>query len=748
MNKTIICRVALAIPLHKQFDYLLPEYLAENYLQPESLELLVGCRVRVPFGGKRQMVGVVCEVNPELDYDISKLKKVTQLIDHSPLLNKKLWSLLRWASFYYQHPFGDVYQQAIPTTLRQGKEASFKGSEHWQRTTQAINIDDFKRAKKQYQALTILGDLCLLTSELKTQSITRVTLKALQEKGVLEAVDKQPAVNVNWLNDFEESTEKPTLTSEQALAITAVNQQNQTFNCFLLEGITGSGKTEVYLNIIKPILQQGKQVLIIVPEIGLTPQTVQRFKQRFNVPIYLKHSALNAREQLDSWCHAKMGSAAIIIGTRSAIFSDFKDLGLIILDEEHDASFKQQDGFRYHARDFAIKRAHIEQIPILLGSATPAFETLHNALQGKYQHLHLTERAGNAKPPASSLINLAGLPLQSGLSPQLIELMGKHLEKNNQVILFLNRRGYAPVLMCHECGWLVKCGRCDAFYTYHKSANYLHCHHCTSTHPIPQQCNDCGSTQLISTGVGTEQLEETLNQLFPQYPTVRIDRDNTRKKESFNQYLTDINNGKYKILLGTQMLAKGHHFPDVTLVALIDVDGALFCNDYRASERLAQLFTQVSGRAGRAEKRGQVLLQTHHPEHSLLQELVNSGYAEFSRHALTERQMAQLPPFSFQALLRAESDNATLAESFLGLCKQIIEQITVLNKINTRLFVLGPIPASMERRAGKYRFQLLLQSDHRSLISKTLQQALPALDKLPEGRKVRWSIDVDPIDFV
>jgi len=755
MTKAIICRVALAIPLHKQFDYLLPEYLSVDFLQ--SKQQLVGCRVRVPFGGKRQMVGVICEVNPELDYDIAKLKKITQLIDTHSLLSEKLSTLLRWAAFYYQHPFGDVYQQAIPAALRQGKEATFKGSEHWQLSDNAkagsvsgnaFNIDDFQRAKKQHQALTLLGQQCLSTSELKTQGITRVTLKALQDKDILTSLDKQPNINLNWLENFQESTEKPNLTSEQALAITAVNQQNRAFNCFLLEGITGSGKTEVYLNIITPILARGQQVLLIVPEIGLTPQTVQRFQQRFNVPIYLKHSALNSREQLDSWCHAKRGSGAIIIGTRSAIFSDFNDLGLIILDEEHDASFKQQDGFRYHARDFAIKRAHLEQIPILLGSATPAFETLHNALQGKYQHLHLTQRPGNAKPPASSLVNLAGLHLQAGLSPQLIELMGKHLAKNNQVILFLNRRGYAPVLMCHECGWLVKCGRCDAFYTYHKSANYLHCHHCASTLPIPHQCNDCGSTRLISTGVGTQQLEETLKTLFPDHPTIRIDRDNTRKKESFNQYLTDINNGKYKILLGTQMLAKGHHFPDVTLVALIDVDGALFCNDYRASERLAQLFTQVAGRAGRAEKRGQVLLQTHHPEHSLLQELVNSGYAEFSRHALTERQLAQLPPFSFQALLRAESDNATLAESFLGLCKQIIEQITELNKIGSRLFVLGPIPASMERRAGKYRFQLLLQSDQRTLLSKTLNQALPTLDKLPEGRKVRWSIDVDPIDFV
>jgi len=748
MNKDIICRVALALPLHRQFDYLLPQYLAEKVLATGSDTQLVGCRVRVPFGGKRQMVGVICELNPELDYAVEKLKKVTQLIDQQPLLSDSLWSLLRWASFYYLHPFGDVYQQAIPTTLRQGKEAAFKGTEHWQRADHNTDIEDLKRAKKQYEALTLIGTKCYSSRFLKEQGVTRATLKALQEKSIINAVDRQPEVNLNWVDDFEESDEKPNLTYEQAMAITAVNQQNQTFNCFLLEGITGSGKTEVYLNIIKPVLELGKQVLIIVPEIGLTPQTIQRFQQRFNVPIYLKHSALNAREQLDSWCHAKLGSAAIIIGTRSAIFSDFKDLGLIILDEEHDASFKQQDGFRYHARDFAIKRAHLEQIPILLGSATPAFETLHNALQGKYKHLHLTERPGNAIPPSSSLINLAGLPLQSGLSPQLIELIGKHLEKNNQVILFLNRRGYAPVLMCHECGWLVKCGRCDAFYTYHKSANYLHCHHCSSTSPIPHQCGDCGSTQLMSTGVGTEQLEETLKQLFPDHPTVRIDRDNTRKKESFNQYLTDINNGKYKILLGTQMLAKGHHFPDVTLVALIDVDGALFCNDYRASERLAQLFTQVSGRAGRAEKRGQVLLQTHHPEHSLLQDLVNSGYREFSRQALTDRQLAQLPPYSFQALLRAESDNATLAESFLGLCKQVIEQITQMNKIGSRLFVLGPIPASMERRAGKYRFQLLLQADNRTLISKTLNQALPALDKLPEGRKVRWSIDVDPIDFV
>ena len=743
MSASIICRVALAIPLHKQFDYLLPDYL-----QTTDLENLVGCRVRVPFGGKRQMIGVICEIPPHSDYALDKLKKITQLIDKTPLLSKSLWSLLRWAAFYYQHPFGDVFQQAIPTQLRQGKEAIFKKREYWQLAKNDLNLDDFKNAKKQQQALTLLQNSKLSSEQLKAQKITRPILNALQEKGVINSIELQPESNSNWSALFSESTQKPTLTTEQAIAITSVNQRIESFNCFLLEGITGSGKTEVYLNILKSVLQAGKQVLVIVPEIGLTPQTVQRFQDRFNVPIYLKHSALNAREQLDTWLHSTQGSAAIIIGTRSAIFSNCKNLGLIIIDEEHDNSFKQHEGFRYHARDFAIKRAFQENIPIVLGSATPSLETLHNALQGKYHHLHLTERAGNAKPPASSLINLSGLPLKSGLSPQLIELMRQHLAKNNQVILFLNRRGFSPVLMCHECGWLAKCSRCDAFYTYHKSANYLHCHHCSSTLPIPVQCPDCGSTQLIATGVGTEQLEETLKILFPDHPTIRIDRDNTRKKESFNQYLRDINKGKYKILLGTQMLAKGHHFPDVTLVALIDIDGALFSNDFRASEHLAQLFTQVSGRAGREEKKGQVVLQTHHPEHSLLQDLINNGYLEFSRNALQERQLAQLPPSSFQALLRAQASDATLAENFLNLCKQILQQIIANNNKQDELLILGPVPATMERRAGKYRFQLLLQSNQRAVISQILQQALINFENLPEGRKVRWSIDIDPIDFI
>ncbi|MEG3754030.1 primosomal protein N' [Psychromonas arctica] len=744
MAKELICRVALAVPLHKQFDYLLPAHLIS-----ENQHSLIGRRVIVPFGGGyRKQVGVITGLPETSDYAIDKLKAINDLLDHQPLLSDSLYQLLNWASVYYQHPFGDVFQQAIPTLLRKGKPATFNSKEYWQCIDKQMDTAPLSRAKKQLAAFDLLVKQDLPYETLKQRGVSRTTLNSLQEKHYIRSYQQLPSTNLTWAETTQTIEETPQLSTEQALAVTSVTQQLNHFKCYLLEGITGSGKTEVYLNILKAVLAEGQQALVVVPEIGLTPQTIKRFQARFDVPIYLKHSALNEQQQLETWLHAQQGSAAIIIGTRSAIFSDFKNLGVIILDEEHDASFKQQDSFRYHARDFAIKRASQLNIPILLGSATPAFESLNNALMGRYHHLQLTHRPGNARPPKNDLINLAGLPLKSGLSPQLITLMQQHLAKNNQVILFLNRRGYAPVLMCHECGWLAKCQRCDAFYTYHKSANYLHCHHCTATHPVPEQCHDCGSTNLNSTGVGTEQLEETLQQLFPDHPTVRIDRDNTRKKDSFNNYLNDINSGKYKILLGTQMLAKGHHFPDVTLVALVDVDGALFSNDFRASERLGQLFTQVAGRAGRAEKKGQVVLQTFHPEHNLLQELVNNGYADFSRSALTERRLAQLPPFSYQALIRAEALNATQAENFLKLCKQTLNQIADNNKVSERILILGPIPASMERRAGKYRFQLLIQSEQRVLVTKMLNTALAHFDKMPEGRKVRWSIDVDPIDFI
>ena len=504
--------------------------------------------------------------------------------------------------------------------------------------------------------------------------------------------------------------------------------------------MTGSGKTEVYLQVMAEVLRAGKQVLVLVPEIGLTPQTLRRFQQRFSVPVVMLHSALTDRERLDAWLDAQQGSAAIIIGTRSAVFTPCQQLGLIIIDEEHDGSLKQQDGFRYHARDVAVLRAHEEKVPIILGSATPSLETINNAQQKRYAHLRLTQRAGHAKPAKHVIIDVKGLPLKAGLSAPLISMMREQLQAGQQVLLFLNRRGFAPALMCHECGWLAHCARCDAYFTVHQQAQELQCHHCGSQQRMPRQCHDCGSTQLVGRGTGTEQLEQVLEEVFPEFPVLRIDRDTTRRKGSLQQHLSDARANKYQLLVGTQMLAKGHHFPEVTLVALLDVDGALYSADFRAAERLGQLYTQVAGRAGRASKQGTVVLQTHHPEHELVQDLVNNGYGHFAVTALHERRLTQLPPFSQLALFRTEALQAQAASDALQAIAQLFPSVD-------GAMVLGPMPAVMERRAGKYRYQLLLQCRDRALRTQLLRHILPRLEGLAELRRVRWSLDVDPQDF-
>ena len=453
-----------------------------------------------------------------------------------------------------------------------------------------------------------------------------------------------------------------TLNKQQALAFSQLLFQ-EGFNVWLLEGVTGSGKTEIYLQYIEEVLKKGKQVLVLVPEIGLTPQTVRRFQARFNVEIDVLHSNLNDTQRLNVWERARTGQSAIVIGTRSALFTQFSDLGLIILDEEHDGSFKQQDGWRYHARDLGIVLAQKLNIPILLGSATPSLESVNNVQNGKYHHLVLSKRAGNATALRQFVIDLKHQRIQNGLSEPLLQRMQEHLEKGNQVLLFLNRRGFAPVLLCHECGWIDECHHCEKPYTYHQHQRVLRCHHCGAQKTVPMQCGHCGSTHLVTTGLGTEQLEETLKARFPQYNIARIDRDSTARKGKLEGYLEDIQQGKSQILIGTQMLAKGHHFPNVTLVALVNVDNALFSLDFRAEERLAQLYVQVAGRSGRAEKQGEVVLQTHYPDHPLLTTLLEKGYQAFAEETLKLRHNMGLPPFSFQALFKAQCRHSEEAEN-------------------------------------------------------------------------------------
>ncbi len=525
------------------------------------------------------------------------------------------------------------------------------------------------------------------------------------------------------------------LNPEQQTALSAIGSD---FKVYLLDGVTGSGKTEVYLQAIAKVLERDEQVMVLVPEIGLTPQTIQRFRERFSVPVVSMHSGMTEKQRFQAWLAVKTGVAKIVIGTRSAVFTPFVKLGLIVIDEEHDMSFKQQDGFRYHARDIAIMRAHLNNIPIVLGSATPSLETLHNAKQKRYEHLPLLQRAGGAQLPQFHILNIRNIKLDRGLSESLIREMREHLESGNQVMLFLNRRGFSPVIMCDACGWMAECKRCDTRMTYHYGKARLHCHHCDSQKNVMTKCEGCGAIDLQAIGQGTERLEKTLAAHFSNYSIARIDRDSTRRKGSMDDLLSRIQSGEHQILIGTQMLAKGHHFPNVTLVAIVDADGGFFSADFRALERMGQLLLQVSGRAGRKEKAGKVMIQTRHSDHPLLIQLLRENYQTFSETLLKERKEAKLPPYVFFALFRAEAHRLDYAMDFLEQVKNQIHEKTVS--------IVGPLKAPMPRRAGKHRVQLLLQCKQRPPLQQLLKDLLPRIENIPIKHRVRWSLDVDPLE--
>ena len=726
-----IVRVALAVPLPRFFDY----------LYPTDLTPIVGGRVLVPFGSQKR-VGIVVDLPASSDVAKEKLKPIIDVLDAESLFNSTTWDWLAWSANYYRAALGDVLFQALPVKLRNGESAVKNDRTFWRITDlgkQALESDDLKRAKKQIEALNLLltQDLekgnneisSAIWSALKGKDYVEEIIVTTEQKSWQQALGDNPLVNLD---------NRLTLNKQQALAFSQLLFQ-EGFNVWLLEGVTGSGKTEIYLQYIEEVLKKGKQVLVLVPEIGLTPQTVRRFQARFNVEIDVLHSNLNDTQRLNVWERARTGQSAIVIGTRSALFTQFSDLGLIILDEEHDGSFKQQDGWRYHARDLGIVLAQKLNIPILLGSATPSLESVNNVQNGKYHHLVLSKRAGNATALRQFVIDLKHQRIQNGLSEPLLKRMQEHLEKGNQVLLFLNRRGFAPVLLCHECGWIDECHHCEKPYTYHQHQRVLRCHHCGAQKTVPMQCGHCGSTHLVTTGLGTEQLEETLKARFPQYNIARIDRDSTARKGKLEGYLEDIQQGKSQILIGTQMLAKGHHFPNVTLVALVNVDNALFSLDFRAEERLAQLYVQVAGRSGRAEKQGEVVLQTHYPDHPLLTTLLEKGYQAFAEETLKLRHNMGLPPFSFQALFKAQCRHSEEAENALSqLASFFYEQ-----KIEG-LQVLGPIPAPFSKKAGQYRWQLLLQHASRKQLQAALSRYSPELIK---SSQVRLILDVDPLDL-
>jgi primosomal protein N' (replication factor Y) len=728
-----VVQVALPVPLPRLFDY----------LPPQGVQPVIGGRVSVPFGNRR-MIGIVVAFRDSSDLPEAQLKRVIEVLDSESLYPASLWRILNWAASYYHSPQGEVLSHAIPVLLRQGKAAQDNPLWRWEITEQgrATAPESLKRAPKQQQALAALRQQPLYRHQVSEHDLTDATLQALRAKGLCELHEHQPQMH-DWRTTYAVKGERLRLNTDQAMAVGAIRADDEHYAAWLLAGITGSGKTEVYLSVLENVLARGKQALVLVPEIGLTPQTIARFRERFDAPIDVLHSALNDSERLAVWLRARRGETAIVIGTRSALFTPLARPGVIIIDEEHDSSYKQQEGWRYQARDLAVFRAHEEDIPIVMGSATPALETLHNVRSGKYRQLDLTKRAGNARPALQQLIDLKGVQLIGGLAPGLIGKMRQHLQADNQVLLFLNRRGFSPALLCHDCGWIAECTRCDRYYTLHQHHRQLRCHHCDSQRPLPNQCPQCGSTHLLPVGVGTEQLEQQLGTLFPGVPVSRIDRDTTSRKGALEQHLADVHRGGARILVGTQMLAKGHHFPDVTLVSLLDVDGALFSADFRAAERFAQLYTQVAGRAGRAGKQGEVLLQTHHPEHPLLQTLLHQGYSAFAQQALLERQAVHLPPWSRHALFRAEDMDNQQAAEFLQQLRNLLEASPLNDKA---MWFMGPLPALQPKRSGRWRWQLLLQHPSRQRLQQLLSSSLPLVSTLPAARKVKWTLDIDPTE--
>jgi primosomal protein N' (replication factor Y) (superfamily II helicase) len=725
-------KIAVPSPLRTTFDYLPPE----NVPLPQ-----VGMRVRVRFGRQTQ-VGFVSGISSESEVPADKLRAVEKVLDDEALLDAHVLKLYTWASDYYMYPLGQALLTSLPRPLREGKPIYVPGKPCWRLTPAGAAAVDLAAAPRQEALLNLLklyGELTSAEGAALLGKPASALFRALEERGLAA-----PALRVADPMSAAQPAHSPplTLNGEQAAAVRAIQRRFGTFAPFLLEGITGSGKTEVYLQLITQAFKDKRQVLLLVPEISLTPQTIRRFTERFQCNIVTFHSGLTDRQRCDGWLAARSGAADIVIGTRSAIFTPLPRLGLIIVDEEHDSSYKQQEGFRYSARDVAIYRARLQQVPIVLGSATPSLESLHNALEERYELLTLSQRAGGASLPAVQLLDLKLQELREGFSGSLLQAIRRELEQRRQVLVFLNRRGFAPLLLCGDCGWIAECPRCERSYTLHQHPAALRCHHCDAQKPLPPACPTCQSTNLTGVGLGTERSETLLRAQFPDFPVIRIDRDTTRLKGSLDAYMDRINSGEPCILVGTQMLAKGHHFPQVTLVAVLDADSGLFSADFRGQENLGQLLTQVSGRAGRSDAPGRVLIQTWHNTHPVLLQLVHEGYGSFARGLLAQRKDGGLPPFVNCLLLRAEAGTRELPLEFLQEARRL-----ALQHGTRELILFGPMQSPLGKKAGHFRAQLILQAPRRSTLQRVGHVLVDALGGHPLARRVRWSVDVDPLDY-
>ena len=723
-----IVRVALDVPLSTLFDYSLDS----------SIVIVPGIRVLVPFGRKK-MVGVVMECGMDSVLSTERIKPVLQVLGDVPPLSDELLVLLRFCSDYYHYPLGVTVLSALPVRLRASQLVTLKETMQYSLSVSGRALDLSLLSTRnvvQHRILAALKLDSLSAAQVRALSPSGASaLKALSHAGWVETCAVPAAPSTFTFNNTH------TLTFEQQQAVDAITKAS-CFGCFLLHGITGSGKTEIYVHLMNRILQQGGQVLLLVPEINLTPQLENYFRSRLpDVELVSLHSGLSDGERMQNWLRAQSGRARIILGTRLAVFTPLPQLALLIVDEEHDASFKQQDGLRYSARDVAIFRASQRGVPIVLGSATPSLESYYNAQSGRYQMLRLTQRAAaRARLPTVSCINTSNIVMQHGLSEPLLKALAERLQRGEQSLIFINRRGYAPVLMCGACGWLSGCSNCAGKLVLHLKDRRLRCHHCGHQERVPHACPSCGNTDLQPVGIGTQRVESALQEHFPKACILRVDRDSTRNKGTWQAMRQQIQDDKVDILVGTQMLAKGHDFPNLTLVGVLNPDSALYSSDFRASEKLFAQLVQVAGRAGRAGKLGEVLIQTAFPDHPLFRALREHDYDTWAKTLLAERQSAGFPPFMYQVLLRAEAKHEAHMYTFLQRARETAVELSMPVEI------YGVVPAAMPRRANHFLAHLLVQSEARKPLQKFLREWRPLLDALP-AQKLRWSLDIDPIDF-
>jgi primosomal protein N' (replication factor Y) len=721
-------QVAVPLPLYGLFTYKSDVYVDS------------GCRIKVNFNNQN-IIGLVldCSESNNNNYPDSKIKYIDEIIDFEPYIDKDSLKLIKFTSEYQHSPIGMIVDLSQPTALRKGLKACRQPIYAYK----LLNYNYKTRSDKQQKILKLLNNQTVSLAEFKGLNVHIPSLKVLEQKQVVLKFDLNSEINTDIFKNLQFNN-KHVLNNEQQSALNEINNANG-FKVFLLHGVTGSGKTEVYMQAIENVLKRKQQVLIMVPEIGLTPQTIERFHNHFNIPIAAMHSALSERERLDNYLACRDGRIGILIGTRSSVFTPFKSLGMIIIDEEHDSSYKQQDTCRYNGKYIAIYKAKISNCPIVLGSATPSLESIYNCKIGKYQLLKLNSKAFvNHGKVIETIIDIRNSVLQAGLSDYLINAMQTELQQGNQVLIFLNKRGFANRVVCNDCGYVFKCKFCDSFLTYHKTKNILNCHHCEANYNVPSICPNCNSANFSIIGNGTEQIEEFLKQRFPDYPVVRIDRDSTSSRGKLDSYIEDIKNNKFKILIGTQILSKGHHFPNVTLVGLINVDQSLYSNDFRATEQLAQLYTQVAGRTGREEKDGKVLIQSYSPNNLILQTIIGEGYEKFVDYCLNERKYLNLPPFSYQALVRISSSNK---ETMNNCAYEIFNTLQKISR-DPSVTVEPPRSAVMEKKQNKFHVLIMIQSNKRKNLSLYLDNLVKELANNKINKKTEIYIDIDPTEVL